>query len=280
MTDFGVNVVKNARVVKISKKQMIRSGNEELDYSLIDSQPTIHKDQPANITNQLNFEFQDTRTQGAKGTNSNKQSTNRNKQNFDKALLTIDCPEVIKIAGIESGSMEPYWEKVGDVKYMGVICLLLVIKHPLSPYYVINLLDKKLPFTGIVEVTNVVDSSCFGGRHIVYLPKYVTHEHQLNNQSDQMIIDLFIKQLKRVYPMLDNSAILHCRVLRERFVQPIQKLNSLNRAIGYQTPVPNLYLCNTSMIHNSTLNNNAVIKNAKLLSVLLWKHKVKNVPSS
>ena len=181
---------------------------------------------------------------------------------FDKVLLTIDCPEVIKILRIEGGSMGPYWEKVFDVSYMGVICLFLVIRHSLSPYYVINLLDKDLPFTGIVEVTNVVDSSCLGGRHIVYLPKYVTHDDQLNNQSDQMIIDLFIKQLKRVFPMLDNSAILHCRVLRDRYVQPIQKLNSLNRTIGYQTPVPNLYLCNTSMIHNSTLNNNAVIKNA------------------
>ena len=58
------------------------------------------------------------------------------------------------------------------MEYLGVVCVLLVLSKKLSPYYVINLLDKDLPFTGIVEVTNVVDSTDFDGRHLVYLPKY------------------------------------------------------------------------------------------------------------
>jgi hypothetical protein len=33
----------------------------------------------------------------------------------------------------------------------------------------------------------------------------------------------------------------------------------LERQVGFQTPVPGVYLVNSSMISNSTLNNNAII---------------------
>lgn len=177
---------------------------------------------------------------------------------FDQALLTVDCPAVLDmVRPLDSGN--DYWRQLAQVSYLGVICVFMVVAHRLSPYYVINLLDRDLPFTGIIEATNVVDPECFNGSHIVYLPKYVTREDPIRSQTDEAIIDLFLSRLKKVFPALGEEAILHRRVFRADCVQPLQELRYLSRTAGFQTPLPEIYLANTSMIANSTLNNNAAI---------------------
>ncbi|RPJ05539.1 MAG: NAD(P)/FAD-dependent oxidoreductase [Deltaproteobacteria bacterium] len=180
---------------------------------------------------------------------------------FDKALLTADCPAILQM--VENRDSHPYWNQLEKVEYLGVICLKLILNRKLSPYYVINLLDRQLPFTGIIEATNIVPPNEVGGKHIVYLPKYLPASDALNRLSDDEIRNLFLAGLNKVYPDFADSDMLHCDVSRERYVQPLQELNYLERTSGFQTPVENLYMVNTSMIYNSTLNNNAAITLAR-----------------
>jgi protoporphyrinogen oxidase len=180
---------------------------------------------------------------------------------FDKVLLTADCPAILQM--IESRDSHPYWNQLEKVEYLGVICLKLILNRKLSPYYVINLLDRQLPFTGIIEATNIVPPAAVGGKHIVYLPKYLPASDALNRLSDDEIRNLFLAGLKKVYPDLADSDMLHCEVSRERYVQPLQELNYLERTAGIATPIENIFMVNTSMIYNSTLNNNAAITLAK-----------------
>ncbi len=177
---------------------------------------------------------------------------------FDKILFTIPCPEVLKLIGKIND--QNYLRELKRVEYLGVICVLLILERKLSPYYVINLLDKELPFTGIIEASNVVTSEDLKGKHIVYLPKYVPEDDPINDFEDEHIIELFTEKLKKVFQNLKSSEILHQQIFRNTYVQPLQELNYLDRSIGYRTPLQGIYLANTSMIYNSTLNNNAVIK--------------------
>ena len=176
---------------------------------------------------------------------------------FDKVLLTIDCPAVLQMTGSENN--HPYWQQLKKVEYLGVICVLLILNRRLSPYYVINLLDRDLPFTGIIEATNIIDPEELGGNHLVYLPKYLPADDSFSNMEEDKIIDLFVDKLQKVYPDLKEEEILHKRLFRETYVQPLQELNFLDRTSNISTPIKGVYLVNTSMIYNSTLNNNAVI---------------------
>lgn len=180
---------------------------------------------------------------------------------FDNVLFTVNCPAVLNT--LHQKDPQPYWEHIGQVKYLGVICVLLFLSRTLSPYYVINLLDKKLPFTGIIEATNIVPPYELKDLHLVYLPKYITENDPLNTRSDTEIKDLFTSGLQKVYPELKEEEILYHAVFRETFVQPLQELNYLKRSNSVHTPIDSLYLVNTSMISNSTLNNNAAITLAK-----------------
>ncbi|MBD3321461.1 MAG: hypothetical protein GF350_10250, partial [Chitinivibrionales bacterium] len=180
---------------------------------------------------------------------------------FDKVLLTVNCPTVVGILGGRNGN--PHWNNIREVKYLGVICCLLILKRQLSPYYVINLLDKALPFTGIIEATNIVAPKVVQDRHLVYLPKYVTPDDATHRLNDEEIAERFIDGVRKVFPDLRDDEIIHWNVFREQYVQPLQELHYLDRKVGPETPIEDLYLVNTSMIYNSTLNNNAAITTAK-----------------
>ena len=190
---------------------------------------------------------------------------------FDKVLLTVDCPSVLRI--LQPNASDAYWSRLGSVEYLGVICLRLILKKKLSPYYVINLLDRQLPFTGIIEATNIVPPAEVGGRHIVYLPKYLPASDPLNQLGDKEVMEAFLTGLKKVFPDFTEIDILHCEVCREKYVQPLQEINCLERTAGIATPLENLFVVNTSMIYNSTLNNNAAITLAKKAAQLIIRSK-------
>lgn len=183
------------------------------------------------------------------------------RQYFDSVLLTVDTPTVIDLLGNPTG--DPYWDRLRSVEYLGVACVLLVLRESLSPFYVINLLDKELPFTGIIEATNIVSPREVGGYHLVYLPRYHTAQDPVSGDSDAIVIARAIEGLRRVFPGFSKSSIAHSRLLRAPRVQPLQDINDLSRTISSRTPWPNVYLADTAMILNSTLNNNAAVTIAR-----------------
>jgi protoporphyrinogen oxidase len=153
--------------------------------------------------------------------------------------------------------------KLAAVRYLGVICVTLVLNKPLTPFYVTNLTDPDLPFTGLIEATNVIPPEIFDGKTLIYLPKYITADDPFSDKSDVEIIDIFIKALKRMFPDLSDEDIITRLVHREPYVQPLQEIGYSEKIVPMKTPIKNIYIANTTMILNSTLNNNEVIKLAR-----------------
>lgn len=198
--------------------------------------------------------------------------TEKTSSEFNKVLFTVSSPQVLRI--LRHIDPNPYWQHLKRINYLGIICVFLVLSRKLSPYYVINLLDRDLPFTGIIEVSNVFPMGYLGDKHLVYLPKYLTADHPFGNCSENQLIEMFVKSLKVVFPGLKNEEILHRQVFSEKHVQPLLEMNYLNKKAGFRTPFEGVYLANTSMIYNSTLNNNAAIKLAKDSANSIIKDKV------
>jgi protoporphyrinogen oxidase len=193
---------------------------------------------------------------------------------YDQVLFTIPCPAILKILNPTDVNSHPYWRNLQKVEYLGVICVLLVLKRGLSPYYVTNLLDTDLPFTGVIEVTNVVHPSEVGNHHLVYLPKYLPVDHPINHFSDEDITVQFKNKLQQMFPAMAEADILYTAVFRERYVQPLQELNFIGRDMGFRTPIDGVYVVNSSMIYNSTLNNNAAITLAKKAAAEIARYAV------
>ncbi|MFC2142077.1 FAD-dependent oxidoreductase [Acidobacteriota bacterium] len=182
---------------------------------------------------------------------------NSHKYEFDKVVLTIPCPEIIRIVNIVES--DPYWSTISEVGYLRLICVLLILSRKLSHYYVINLLDEEMPFTGIIESTNILTPQELGEKHLVYLPKYFSFGDPIAELADDEIKKLFIKKLKNIFPSLKDEEILHTVLFKEKHVQPIRPVRFLHNKVGFRTPLENVYLANSYLVFDSTSNNNATI---------------------
>jgi len=172
-------------------------------------------------------------------------------------LVTLAEPELRLIfPAARTGSGRP-------TEYLGILAVVLALKESLSPYYVINLLDEKLPFTGIIETTNVLPAADFGGRHLVYIPKYTTSNDPLNGRSDDEVAGLFLAGLARVFPGFREADIVEWRVVRAPYAQPLQAPGDPLPSADFHTEIPGLYAANTSMITRNLHNIDADIRLAR-----------------
>ena len=95
--------------------------------------------------------------------------------------------------------------------------MALVLKRKLSPYYVTNLASEDFPFTGIIEMTNLISGDETNGRHLVYLPKYTSPGDPLFEGSDDEIWKEFRKHLLRVVPDFQDTDVEKRFTFREAF---------------------------------------------------------------
>lgn len=166
---------------------------------------------------------------------------------------------------------QAYGARLDKMQYMGMVCAVLLMKRRLTPYYCTNLTDD-LPFTGIIEMTNLISLAETQGRHLVYLPKYTSPGDPLFDATEEEVWKLFYPSLRRVIPDLKEEEIERRFIFRERLVQPIPVLNYSAIVPAMETDVPNLFLANTTQIVNSTLNNNEMVRIAgKAVKLLLAK---------
>ncbi len=179
-------------------------------------------------------------------------------EHFDKVLFTAP---VNVLRAVASPKLCALVNSNGeDIEYLGVICAVLVTRTPLVPYYIVNIADPQIPFTGIVGMSNLVSSSETAGLHLTYLPKYVHSEDPLLRASDEELRTLFEKGLSRMFPHLQNKQIVSLHINRAVKVQPLQVVGYSRLVPSVTTSHPDFFVLNTSQFAANTLNNNDVIR--------------------
>lgn len=175
---------------------------------------------------------------------------------FDKVICTSPVsvlkrlvdPEMLRIDGDDV-----------DVEYLGVVCVVLVTKSAITPFYVVNIADDRIPFTGLIGMSNVVDPANTGGRFLTYLPKYLLSTDEEFGRSDEYFRDRFLAGLGQMVPQFNQADIVSAHVNRAAKVQPLQVMNYSSIVPRADTRHPDLYVLNTSQFVNATLNNNEVV---------------------
>lgn len=148
----------------------------------------------------------------------------------------------------------------GDVEYLGVLCMALVTRQPFCPYYVLNIADESVPFTGIIGMSSLVDTDETAGLHLTYLPKYVLSDDAALRRPDAEIVAEFMTGFRRMYPGFPESGIAGVHLNRAVKVQPLQVLGYSSLVQAPRTRNPDFYVVNTAQFASNTLNNNEVIR--------------------
>lgn len=174
---------------------------------------------------------------------------------FDSVVLTCPSNVAAKIVSQLTGGEK---RKLHGVKYQGIVCASVLMKESLSRFYVTNITDET-PFTGIIEMSALVDKAEFGGNALVYLPKYVAPDDELFEKSDAEIEDIFINALEKMYPHFKRADVLAFKVSRVRQVFPLPVLNYSESVPDVKTSLRNVFIINSAQITNGTLNVNETI---------------------
>ena len=171
---------------------------------------------------------------------------------FDEVIVT--CNPSIS-ARIVDGISDKERETLNAIKYQGIVCASLLTSQSLSEFYVTNITDPT-PFTGIIEMSALVDKKEFGGKSLIYLPKYVSPDDPLFAMSDEEIEDKFLGALEKMYPSFTRNENDQFRVSRVKEVFPIPVERYSESVPGFRSSVEGVYLLNSSQIVNGTLNVN------------------------
>lgn len=157
-------------------------------------------------------------------------------------------------------------DRAAAQRYLGVICMVVKLRRALSPYYVLNLTDPGLPFTGVIGLTTLVEPEEVGGYHLVYLPRYLPDDDPDFDKPDEAFYAPFMAGLQRIFwrrGFCPDEVVLW-RVYRTRFVSPLHVLRYDELRLPIAILPGRLYLLNTGRVLGGTLNNNQMIEEAEL----------------
>jgi protoporphyrinogen oxidase len=175
----------------------------------------------------------------------------------DGAVLTLQTPIARRLLPPEAAEVAGRWSGLED--YLGIVCMLLALRRSLVPYYTLNITDETIPFTGVIETTNLIDRQYVGGYHLVYLPKYVTPESEYARMDNDTLQQDFLKHLRRMFPDLKESDIAAVRIGRERYVEPLHPVGKTDLIPPIVSDVAGLYLVNSAQIYPQLTNGEAAV---------------------
>ena len=179
---------------------------------------------------------------------------------FDRTVVTI--PSMVA-ATICKGLTPAEKAALEGVQYQGIVCASALLEQPLAGYYITNITDSWVPFTAVIEMSAFVDRQQFGGKTLVYLPRYLSSDDPSFAVPDVEWQRRFTEGLLRMYPHLRPSDFAAFGVSRERFVYALPTLGYSRRLPPKKTSIPGVHIVNSAHIVNGTLNVNETVKLAE-----------------
>ena len=195
-------------------------------------------------------------------------TSNGTSQSYDYVISTLSSKASVSIAD-QLTDVEK--QKHQSVTYLGVICPSILLKRPISKFYVTNITDTWPPFTGVIEMTALIDKKEVNYKNLIYLPKYVNSDDALFDQDDATIRKIFLDAIYKMYPEISEKDLLFWGVSKARVVFALPTLNYSKNIPGISTSIDNFYIVNSAQIINGTLNVNETIQVAenKLKEILM-----------
>jgi protoporphyrinogen oxidase len=180
------------------------------------------------------------------------------------ADMVIATPALPIIAELVAPHAPHEWvQKLRAIEYLANVCVVLELDRSLSDTYWLNVNDPGFPFVGVIEHTNFEPASTYGGRHIVYLSKYLPASAELYQMSDANVIEFCMPHLQRMFPAFDRAWIVDAHVWRARYSQPIVGKHYSRFIPPIDTPIRGLYLSTMAQVYPEDRGTNYAIRDGR-----------------
>lgn len=160
---------------------------------------------------------------------------------FDKVVVATPIEVARKL--IKNSNVK---EQLAKYKELNAFVTLLFLKKKFSDYFWINVNDKKIPFTGIIELTNLTGTKVFKNMHIVYLSQYLSDKSHFDKEDYITNMTSYLKKINNNFQKEDILKQFHSFASG---AAPIPFINYMSSMPPFQSKQNKIFLLNSSMIY-------------------------------
>lgn len=184
--------------------------------------------------------------------------TRNGAERFGKVLFTAAPQELVRVAS--DGIPADQRSRLERLTATAALCVVLELSVSFSPYYWLNIADPEFPFGGLIEHTNYIPRERYGGRHVLYISRYLFTEHALWSMRDEDVWGAYRPFLKRINPSFDDSWVLARHHFKAAYAQPVIPCNYRPLIPPFETPVPGLYHTCMAQIYPEDRGQNYAVR--------------------
>jgi protoporphyrinogen oxidase len=182
---------------------------------------------------------------------------------FDRVLVTVAPEPFIQIA---PGLPADYRARLSEIKYLANVCLVMSLNRSLSDTYWLNIGDPTIPFTGVIEHTNMQRPETYGGTRLAYISRYLDADDPVYQMSAEELLTAYLPHLQKMFKGFSREWVVNLWAWRERYTQPVIGLRYAQIKPAFQTPVQNLWLsCMAQVYPQDRGMNYAIVYGKKVV---------------
>ena len=132
---------------------------------------------------------------------------------FDQVIVTV-APQVF--TALAPDLPADYREHLDGIDYLANVCLVMELDRSLSETYWLNIGDPDIPFTAVIEHTNMQRSEDYGGAHLVYISRYLDAADPAYAMSADELLDSYLPYLQRMFAGFSRDWARNVWAWRER----------------------------------------------------------------
>ncbi|KPC49380.1 NAD(P)/FAD-dependent oxidoreductase [Amantichitinum ursilacus] len=179
----------------------------------------------------------------------------------EQLIATPALPLIADMA--EDWAPAPWLAQMRRINYLSNVCLVLELERSLSTTYWLNVNDPTFPFVAVIEHTNFERPSDYGGRHIVYLSRYLPHTDAMYSMSADEMLAFATPWLKKMFPAFDPAWVLKHHVWRARYSQPVVEQHYSNLIPASEGPAPGLTIASMAQIYPEDRGTNYAVREGR-----------------
>jgi protoporphyrinogen oxidase len=155
---------------------------------------------------------------------------------------------------------QEYINRLRRIRYLANVCLELELTERLSDIYWLNINDPDVPFTGVIEHTNLIPLEDCANRHIVYLSKYLEQQSEIYSMSAEQLLEYAIPYIKKIFTRFERSRIAGYHKWMAPFAQPLIERHYSKLICPMETPVKGFYISTMAQVYPQDRGVNYAIK--------------------
>lgn len=120
-----------------------------------------------------------------------------------------------------------------EIEFQGTVCSVLSLEESLMETYWLNIADET-PFGVLIEHTNYIDSSRYGGENLLYAASYIqSPEEDLWQVSDEEVEETWRSGIESLFPDFDSTTVNWIETARNPRSAPVYERGYLDMVVPY-----------------------------------------------